>query len=113
MTDETTIVKITDSTYCSTEPAKTIFCFFIDGVLLYHCHDQNLASIYLKDIVDSYETKFKKAHPNYRVMVEKQNDWKYVIQRARDGVLFRGKPTATHIIEIKMSHQLLKPVPTK
>lgn len=110
MAEESNIKKVTNNTYCSTEQEKTMYCFFVDEELLYHCFDGQLAHEYLKDIVEDLETKFKKANPNHRVMVEKRNEWKYVIQRARDGIFLRGKPTPTHVVEIKTSQQLLKPI---
>ena len=113
MSEESNVVKITEHTYCSTDVSKSIYCFFIDDQLLYHCFDSELAQEYLKDIVRDLEEKFKKKNPNYRVFVEKINAWKYVVQRARDGIILTGKPRATHTVEIKMSQQLLKPISTR
>lgn len=112
MSDDT-VTKVTDKTYCSTKDEDSIFSFFVDGALLYHCFSADLAHEYLEDLVRDLEVKFKKAHPEYRVFIEKQNEWTYIIQRARDGVVFRGKPKQTHIVEIKRSQKLLKPVGTK
>lgn len=108
MSEDTTIIKITDKTYCNTE--DSIYCFFIDDELLYHCFDSDLAHEYLEDIIKDLETKYKKSHPDHRVFVEKKNDWKYIVQRVRDGILLGGKPRETHVVEIKRSQKLLKPI---
>lgn len=105
-----THVKITDKTFCSTSSDDSIYGFFIDGEFLYFCISPELATEFLVDIVNSYEAKFKKANPDYRVFVEKANDWKYTIQRARDGIFTNGKPRQTHIFEIKRAQKLLKPI---
>lgn len=113
MSSGDTVVKITEKTYCSTADEDSIFAFFIDGQLQYHCFSAELAKEFLEDLVRDLEVKFKKLNPEYRVFIEKQNDWTYFIQRARDGIMFRGKPKQTHIVEIKRSQKLLKPIPTK
>lgn len=106
--DETTIVKVTNETHCSTAEEDTVYSFFIDDVLLYHCFTPELAHEYLEDITKHYETEYKRLNPTCRVFVEKQNDWKYVIQRSRDGMIMRGKPKQTHVVEIRRSQKLLK-----
>jgi hypothetical protein len=112
MSDDT-VRKITENTFCSTTDEDTIYCFFVDGELLYHCFSKELAHQYLEDIVGDLETKFKKTHPEYRVFIEKKNEWKYFVQRARDGVFLNGKPKQTHVVEIKRSQKLLKPAGTR
>jgi hypothetical protein len=103
-----TAVKITEKTYCSTSTEESIFCFFIDNQLLYHCSSEEMAKIFLEDLVKDLEAKFKKNHTDHRVFIEKKNDWKFVVQRVRDGFLLSGKPRETHTVEIRRSQQLLK-----
>lgn len=113
MSDDTTIVKITDKTYFSTTQEDSVYSFFIDGELMYHCFSPELAHEFLEDIVKDLETKYKKSHHEHRVFVEKKNDWMYIVQRVRDGVILSGKPKQTHIVEIKRSQKLLKPISQK
>lgn len=104
------VKKITSKVYCSSDNSDSCYCFFIDGKLLYHCFDQTMALYFINELVLDLQEKFKKTHPEHRVLIEKVNEWKYVIQRVRDGLLLSGKPRETHIVEIQQSAKLLKPV---
>jgi hypothetical protein len=99
-------VKITNTTYYS--PADTTFGFFIDGEFLYFCNSEILAKEFLIDLTKNLETKFKKSHPDHRVVTEQPNSWKMILSKVRDGRLLAGKPTVIHVIEIKSCHKLLK-----
>ena len=99
-------VRITDKTYCNINEA--VYGFFIDNEYLYHCFTEDLAKEFLEDIVKDLESKYKKANPHHRVFVEKINEWKFHIQRSRDGFLLSGKPRLTHVIEIRQSQKLVK-----
>jgi len=67
-----------------------------------------LALFFINEIVLDLQDKYRKSHPDHRIFIEKINDWKYVIQRVRDGILLSGKPRQTHIVEIQQSAQLFK-----
>lgn len=105
---EENLVKITNRVSCSTARENCCYCFFIDGKLLYHCFDEKQALYFINEIVLDLQDKFKKSHPDHRVFIEKVNEWKYIIQRVRDGPIFSGKPRETHVVEIQQSSQLFK-----
>lgn len=102
--------QIASKTFVSTKIEEAVYGIFIDGDLQYYCHDKNLATEFLIDIVNEYDRKFKQAHPEYRTFIEKKNEWKYIVQRVRDGMFLSGKPKQTHVIEIKNAMKLLKPL---
>ena len=106
--DISTPVKITNTTYYS--PIDSTFGFFIDGEYLYHCFNEDLSKIFLEDLARDLENKFKKEHPDHRVVIERPNSWKIVLSKCRDGIILAGKPTQIHTIEIKRSQKLLKSV---
>ena len=99
-------IKITPQTYYS--PQDSAYGFFVDGEFLYHSFDESLAKEFLEDIIKDLERKFKKENPLHRTFIEKINDWKYVVNKARDGYLLQGKPRQVHVVEIKRSQKLLK-----
>jgi len=99
-------IKITPKTYYS--PSDSAYGFFIDGEFLYHYFDEEAAKELLIDITNDLEKKFKKNNPNHRVFIEKKNDWKYAVMKARDGYILDGKPRQVHVVEIKRSQKLLK-----
>ena len=105
------VKKVTPSTvFCSTDKDDSCYCFFVDGQILYHCFDPKLALYFINEIVLDLQTQFKKTHPEHRVFIEKVNEWKYIIQRVRDGSILNGKPRQTHTVEIRQTSKLLKPV---
>ena len=98
--------KITPSgVYCNT--GDTCYCFFVDGKLLYHSLDKKQILFFINEIVLDLQEQFRKKHPEHRVFIEKINEWKYVIQRVRDGNLLYGTPRQTHIVEIQETSRLV------
>lgn len=103
-------LQLASKTFVSTDENESVYGLFIDGEFQYFCHDNSMAIEFLIDIVNEYDKKFKQGHPEYRTFIEKKNEWKYLIQRVKDGVIFNGKPKQTHILELKRAMKLLKPV---
>lgn len=99
-------IKITPKTYYS--PQDGVYGFFVDGELLYYSFDETLAKEFLEDITKELERKFKKNNPLHRTFIEKINDWKFVVNKSRDGILLQGKPRQIHVVEIKRAQKLLK-----